>query len=38
VQGESRAFFVGVGGIILVDVNQPDGDYNGTFAVAASYE
>ena len=34
----TRAFFVGVGGIILVDVNQPDGDYNATFTVTASYE
>jgi opacity protein-like surface antigen len=34
----TRAFFVGVGGIILIDVNQPDGDYNATFTVTASYQ
>jgi hypothetical protein len=34
----TRAFFVGVGGIILIDVNQPDGDYNATFTVTATYQ
>ena len=34
----TRAFFVGVGGIIYIDVNQPDGDYNATFTVTASYQ
>ncbi len=34
----SRTFFVGVGGVIMVNANQPDGDYNATFTVTADYE
>jgi hypothetical protein len=33
----ARTFFVGVGGIIFVNTNQPDGDYNATFTVTADY-
>lgn len=34
----SRTFFVGVGGIITVNANQPDGDYSATFQVTANYQ
>lgn len=34
----TRAFFLGVGGIIFIDVNQPDGDYSAIFTVTASYQ
>jgi len=33
----TRTFFVGVGGIIMINSNQPDGDYNATFTVTANY-
>ena len=33
----NRAFFFGVGGIIIVGANQPDGVYEQTFEVTASY-
>jgi hypothetical protein len=34
----ARTFFFGVGGIIMVNANQPDGDYNATFIVTAAYQ
>ena len=34
----TRAFFFGVGGIILVGANQPEGIYEATFDVIASYQ
>ena len=33
----TRNFFFGVGGIILVGANQPEGTYTATFNVTASY-
>lgn len=33
----TRAFFVGVGGTVMVGANQPDGVYTGTFTVLAQY-
>ena len=35
--GLSRAFFFGVGGILLVNANQPDGEYHADFDVTAVY-
>ena len=35
--GLSRAFFFGVGGIILVNANQPEGVYEADFDVTAVY-
>jgi hypothetical protein len=32
-----RTFYFGVGGVILVGANQPDGAYEGTFVVTANY-
>jgi hypothetical protein len=34
----SRAFFVGVGGILMLSANQPDGDYSANFSVTAQYQ
>jgi hypothetical protein len=34
----TRTFFVGVGGILNLAANQPDGDYSATFQVTANYE
>ena len=34
----TRAFFFGVGGIILIGANQPEGVYEETFQVIASYQ
>jgi hypothetical protein len=34
----TKAFFVGVGGILLINANQPDGDYSSTFQVTANYQ
>lgn len=34
----SRAFFVGVGGSLQINANQPDGDYSATFDVTAFYQ
>ena len=34
----SRAFFVGVGGTLLIGANQPDGDYTADFVVTANYQ
>ena len=31
-------FYVGVGGVILVAANQPDGDYESTFDITADYQ
>ena len=33
----SRAFFVGVGGILGIPANTPDGTYSNTFQVTANY-
>ncbi len=33
----TRAFYFGVGGVILVNANQPEGDYSATFDVSAVY-
>ena len=33
----TRAFFVGVGGILMLNANQPDGDYSANFSVTAQY-
>ena len=33
----TRSFFFGVGGVILVGANQPDGAYEATFTVTANY-
>lgn len=33
----TRSFFVGVGGILNVAANQPDGDYSATFQITANY-
>lgn len=33
----SRAFFFGVGGILLVNANQPEGEYQADFDVTAVY-
>lgn len=34
----TRTFFVGVGGILNLAANQPDGDYSATFQVTANYQ
>jgi hypothetical protein len=34
----TRSFFVGVGGILLINADQPDGDYSSTFQVTANYQ
>ncbi len=34
----TRTFFVGVGGILNIAANQPDGDYSATFQVTANYQ
>lgn len=34
----TRTFFFGVGGIILVNANQPEGVYQATFTVTANYQ
>jgi hypothetical protein len=34
----TRAFFVGVGGILNIAANQAEGDYSATFKVTANYE
>jgi hypothetical protein len=34
----TRTFFFGVGGIILVNANQPEGVYDATFTVTANYQ
>jgi len=33
----TRAFFVGIGGVVTVAANQAEGDYTGTFTVLAQY-
>jgi len=33
----ARTFFVGVGGILNLSANQPDGDYSATFQMTANY-
>ena len=34
----TRAFFVGVGGSLMINADQPDGDYSATFDVTAFYQ
>jgi hypothetical protein len=34
----TRAFFVGVGGILMLNANQPDGLYSANFTVTAQYQ
>ena len=34
----TRTFFYGMGGIILINANQPDGLYEATFDVTANYQ
>ncbi len=33
----TRTFFVGVGGILMINANQPEGVYSATFSVIANY-
>jgi hypothetical protein len=34
----TRTFFVGVGGILMLNANEPDGDYSANFTVTAQYQ
>jgi Domain of unknown function (DUF4402) len=34
----TRTFFVGVGGILMLNANQPDGLYSANFSVTAQYQ
>ena len=34
----SRAFYVGVGGTLLIGADQPEGDYTADFVVTANYQ
>ena len=34
----TRTFFVGVGGILMLNANQADGDYSALFQVTANYQ
>jgi hypothetical protein len=34
----TRAFFVGIGGSLQINADQPDGDYSATFDVTAFYQ
>jgi hypothetical protein len=34
----TRTFFVGVGGILMLNANQADGNYSATFSVTAQYQ
>ncbi|HUP67158.1 MAG TPA: DUF4402 domain-containing protein [Sphingomicrobium sp.] len=34
----ARTFFVGIGGILMLGANQPDGDYSANFSVTAQYQ
>jgi hypothetical protein len=34
----TRSFFVGVGGILMLNANQPDGNYSANFTVTAQYQ
>jgi uncharacterized protein DUF4402 len=38
IDATSRTFFVGVGGILSLAANQPDGDYSATFQLLANYQ
>lgn len=38
IDPDTRTFFFGVGGIILIGANQPEGVYEATFDVTASYQ
>jgi len=33
----TKAFFVGVGGVLLIGANQPEGTYSSTFDITAEY-
>ena len=37
IDATTRTFFVGVGGILSLAANQPDGDYSATFQLLANY-
>ena len=37
IDATTRAFFVGVGGTLLIGANQPEGDYTADFSVTANY-
>lgn len=34
----SRTFYVGVGGVIFIDANQPEGLYSATYDLTADYQ
>jgi hypothetical protein len=34
----TRTFVIGVGGILMINANQPDGDYQAIFSVTANYQ
>ena len=38
IDATARTFFVGVGGILNIAANQPDGVYSATFQVTANYQ
>jgi opacity protein-like surface antigen len=38
VDPDSRAFFVGIGGTLLIEDDQPDGQYSADFVVTANYQ
>jgi len=38
IDPQTRTFFVGVGGILDIAANQPDGVYSATFQVTANYQ
>ncbi len=38
VDPDSRAFFVGVGGILQIEADQPEGEYTADFEVTANYQ
>jgi Domain of unknown function (DUF4402) len=38
VDATTRTFFVGVGGVLSLTANQPDGDYSATFQLLANYQ
>ena len=38
VDPDSRAFFVGVGGTLLIEADQPEGEYSADFTVTANYQ
>ena len=38
IDATTRAFFVGVGGTLLIGADQPEGDYSAGFSVTANYQ